>query len=108
MGASPVCAENPPGCVLSNADLSRDSCDCERRGASAQKLHNNPEFLPGSTERTANGRAITALPPSSPRNGFAVIARGVARLRGVSKDRPQAPACAAILLARGRAPQDDG
>src|SRR5258705_1264019 len=29
--------------------------------------------------------------PSSPRNGFAVIARGAARLRGVSKDRPQAP-----------------
>jgi hypothetical protein len=27
--------------------------------------------------------------PSSPRNGFAVIARGAARLRGVSKDRPR-------------------
>jgi hypothetical protein len=27
------------------------------------------------------------MPPSSPRNGYAVVARGAARLRGVSKDR---------------------
>jgi hypothetical protein len=46
--------------LLSNAHLSRVSCDCEQRGASAQKLHNNPEFLPGSAEQAANGQAITA------------------------------------------------
>ena len=28
--------------------------------ASAQKLHNNPEFLPGLAKQAANGRAITA------------------------------------------------
>jgi hypothetical protein len=46
--------------VLSNADLSRVSCHGEQRRASAQKLHNNPEFLPGCAEQAANGHAITA------------------------------------------------
>src|SRR5947209_6041219 len=36
----------------------------------------------------AQARTLTAqhTRPSSPRNGFAVVARGAARLRGVSKD----------------------
>ena len=54
------------GSVLSNAHLSRVSCDCERRDASAQKLHNNPEFLPGSAEQAANGQAITRIASVSP------------------------------------------
>jgi hypothetical protein len=51
-------ARKPAGSLLSNARLSMVSCHCERRARSAQKLHNNPEFLPGSAEQTANKAAI--------------------------------------------------
>jgi hypothetical protein len=51
-------ARKPAGSLLSKARLSRVSCHCERRARSAQKLHNNPEFLPGSAEQAANKRAI--------------------------------------------------
>src|SRR3954452_8264743 len=47
-------------------------------------------------------------PPSSPRNGYAVVARGARRSsRRASKDGPQAPV-AILREARKRAPQDDG
>src|SRR3954454_9974995 len=50
-------------------------------------------------------------PPSSPRNGYAVVARGAARLRGVSKDgrghQDLWPSFEARREER-RAPQDDG
>src|SRR5882757_498594 len=48
------------------------------------------------------------IQPSSPRNGFAVIARGAARLRGVSKDGPGALVADPSRRGQQAAPRDEG
>src|SRR4051794_32991539 len=44
-------------------------------------------------EGDASSLTAPHIPTSSPRNGYAVVARGAARLRGVSKDGHGHPRC---------------